>query len=44
LTCSDTQRHNLQFFNGLQPSQDRFSVHSFDIDFHRFAEGRVTNR
>ena len=35
---------NLQFFNRLQPLQDQFLAHFFDIDLHRFAESRVTNR
>jgi len=35
---------NLQFFNRLQPSQGPILVQSFDIDFHGFAESRVTNR
>jgi len=44
LSCSDVQWHKLQFFNRLQPSEGPFLVQSFDMDFHRFAESRVTNR
>jgi len=35
---------NLQFLNRLQPAQEKFLWQYFDIEFHRFAESRVTNR
>ena len=41
VTCSSI---NLQFFNRLQPSREQFLLAVFNIEFHRFAESRVTNR